>query len=440
MGAFTENGIPVDERGRDRRRRHERRVDAGARRRLAGARSDGARSSRTPTASAPRSPPPSGWDSCPTSASPARCRRRPRSSCPTGRAATSAASSTRSSSTPTTGWSRGSTGGRCPGERHGGGHLAVVLHRRRSTSSHGWRARAWPSCGPRRPTTSRRCAPVLANAVAWIAGTGPVTAAHLEAAPALRVVARYGTGVDAVDLPAAAARRRRRDQHARGQQRGRGRARHRTAVRAAPRRAGGRPPRAARRLERLARPPAGRLGRRRGRPRPHRPRHDAAADRAGVRGAGARPVRRRPGRARHRRQARDARAAAEHGSGRVAARARRFHRRRRRRGCPAARPTRCVVNTARADLVDEAAVARALREGRLAGFAADTLATEAGAGLRVTAARRRPRRPRARHAAPRRADPRGRRHHGHASPSTTSSPFSPAVRRPIPWSRPGGRA
>jgi D-3-phosphoglycerate dehydrogenase len=47
--------------------------------------------------------------------------------------------------------------------------------------------------------------PVLADAVAWIAGTAPVTAAHLTAAPALRVVARYGTGVDAVDLAAAEA-------------------------------------------------------------------------------------------------------------------------------------------------------------------------------------------------------------------------------------------
>jgi D-3-phosphoglycerate dehydrogenase len=45
--------------------------------------------------------------------------------------------------------------------------------------------------------------------------------------------------------------------------------------------------------------------------------------------------------------------------------------------CPA---EQVVVNTARADLVDEHAVAGALRAGRLAGFAADTLATEGGTG------------------------------------------------------------
>ena len=46
----------------------------------------------------------------------------------------------------------------------------------------------------------------LGEAVAWIAGTAPVTARHLDVAPRLRVVARYGTGVDAVDLHAARAR------------------------------------------------------------------------------------------------------------------------------------------------------------------------------------------------------------------------------------------
>lgn len=49
-------------------------------------------------------------------------------------------------------------------------------------------------------------APLLANATAWIAGTGPVSAAHLDAAPGLQIVARYGVGVEAVDLEAAAAR------------------------------------------------------------------------------------------------------------------------------------------------------------------------------------------------------------------------------------------
>ena len=45
--------------------------------------------------------------------------------------------------------------------------------------------------------------PVLADAVAWIAGTGPVTAAHLDAAPRLKIVARYGVGFEAVDVDAA---------------------------------------------------------------------------------------------------------------------------------------------------------------------------------------------------------------------------------------------
>ena len=47
---------------------------------------------------------------------------------------------------------------------------------------------------------------LLADAVGWIAGTARVEAHHLDAAPALRVVARYGVGVDSVDLAAAAER------------------------------------------------------------------------------------------------------------------------------------------------------------------------------------------------------------------------------------------
>jgi D-3-phosphoglycerate dehydrogenase len=48
--------------------------------------------------------------------------------------------------------------------------------------------------------------PLLRNAEGWIAGTGPVTAEHLDAAPLLRVVARYGVGFEAVDVAAAAER------------------------------------------------------------------------------------------------------------------------------------------------------------------------------------------------------------------------------------------
>lgn len=58
----------------------------------------------------------------------------------------------------------------------------------------------------RGPAHHRDLAPLLARADAWIAGTGPVTDEHLAAAPHLRLVARYGVGVDAVDLAAAARR------------------------------------------------------------------------------------------------------------------------------------------------------------------------------------------------------------------------------------------
>lgn len=49
-------------------------------------------------------------------------------------------------------------------------------------------------------------APLLAQADAWIAGTGPVEARHLDAAPGLRIVARYGVGYEAVDVNAATGR------------------------------------------------------------------------------------------------------------------------------------------------------------------------------------------------------------------------------------------
>jgi D-3-phosphoglycerate dehydrogenase / 2-oxoglutarate reductase len=46
----------------------------------------------------------------------------------------------------------------------------------------------------------------MPTAVAWIAGTSPIDDRHLAAAPNLKIVARYGTGYDSVDLAAAARR------------------------------------------------------------------------------------------------------------------------------------------------------------------------------------------------------------------------------------------
>lgn len=43
----------------------------------------------------------------------------------------------------------------------------------------------------------------LRGADAWIAGTGEVSDEHLAAAPQLKIVARYGVGIEAVDLAAA---------------------------------------------------------------------------------------------------------------------------------------------------------------------------------------------------------------------------------------------
>jgi len=51
-----------------------------------------------------------------------------------------------------------------------------------------------------------RLAEPLASAVGWIAGSGGITAELLDAAPQLRVIARVGTGTDAIDMAATAAR------------------------------------------------------------------------------------------------------------------------------------------------------------------------------------------------------------------------------------------
>lgn len=49
-------------------------------------------------------------------------------------------------------------------------------------------------------------AEALQVADAWIAGTGPVTVEHMDAAPKLRVIARYGVGFESVDVASAAKR------------------------------------------------------------------------------------------------------------------------------------------------------------------------------------------------------------------------------------------
>lgn len=53
---------------------------------------------------------------------------------------------------------------------------------------------------------TKELARVLPDAVAWIAGTSTVDAALLALAPRLRILARYGIGVDKVDVPAASER------------------------------------------------------------------------------------------------------------------------------------------------------------------------------------------------------------------------------------------
>jgi len=220
--------------------------------------------------------------------------------------------------------------------------------------------------------------PALGDAVAWIAGTAPVTDEHLAAAPALRVVARYGVGVDAVDLDAAARagivvtntpganseavaelavallfallrgvpdgdRRVRRGDWS--VSRGRQLAGSVAAVVGFGRIGRG----AARRLSALGCEVLAYD--------PYTPDDDVLA-------AGARPA--------TLEEIRDtATVVSLHAPGGATLVDEAWL-----AACPA---DQVLVNTARADLVDEPAVARALREGRLAGFAADTLAAEAGA-------------------------------------------------------------
>jgi D-3-phosphoglycerate dehydrogenase len=43
--------------------------------------------------------------------------------------------------------------------------------------------------------------PLLTSITAWVAGAAPVTADHLDAAPKLRILARYGVGVRGTSPP-----------------------------------------------------------------------------------------------------------------------------------------------------------------------------------------------------------------------------------------------
>ena len=218
----------------------------------------------------------------------------------------------------------------------------------------------------------------LGRAVGWIAGTGPITAEHLDRAPRLRVLARYGVGVEAVDLAAAAARgvvvtntpgansaavadhalalllARVRDVSPGDRRvrmgdwsvrRGRELGSLTVGVLGFGRIGQG----VARRLAGFGTTVLA---------------HDPFLDDERIRAAGAEPV-----------TADDLPARCDA----VTLHAPGGHRVVDRRWLDRARAGLVLVNTARADLVDEDAVAAALRSGRLAGYAADTLAAESHA-------------------------------------------------------------
>jgi len=58
----------------------------------------------------------------------------------------------------------------------------------------------------KRPLTAAELVPLVRDVDGWIAGLDEINAGVIEAAPRLRVIARYGVGVDRVDLAAATRR------------------------------------------------------------------------------------------------------------------------------------------------------------------------------------------------------------------------------------------
>lgn len=221
-------------------------------------------------------------------------------------------------------------------------------------------------------------APDLRTATAWIAGTSPVTAALMSAAPGLRVIARYGVGVESVDLVAAqragvivtntpganseavsehtvglvfAALRRIVDGDARIRRGDWTVSRGRQLAGAVAAVVG---------FGRIGRGTAGRLTALGCRVLVHDPFvADAAIRAAGYEPADVEQARRR------------ADVVVLHSPGGALLVDRTW--------LADCRPAQVIVNTARADLVDEQALAAALHDGRLFGYAADTLGSESSA-------------------------------------------------------------